>query len=91
MDARANGLESSNMGKAGGCRAEVVVLSQGDADTRLEGFAMGSPLLNQDLSLAELSARIASVLGAALRTADRSGRLTAMLDDYQDISNLYGR
>jgi DNA-binding response OmpR family regulator len=46
---------------------KVVVLShQGDADTRLEGFALGvADYWTKDLSLAELSARIASVLGPA--------------------------
>ena len=45
---------------------KVVVLShQGDADTRLEGFALGVvDYWTKDLSLAELSARIQSILGS---------------------------
>jgi DNA-binding response OmpR family regulator len=45
---------------------KVVVLShQGDADTRLEGFALGvADYWTKDLSLAELSARIDAVLGS---------------------------
>jgi DNA-binding response OmpR family regulator len=44
---------------------KVVVLShQGDSDTRLEGFALGvADYWTKDLSLAELSARIDSLLG----------------------------
>jgi DNA-binding response OmpR family regulator len=45
---------------------KVVVLShQGDADTRLEGFALGvADYWTKDLSLAELSARIDAILGS---------------------------
>lgn len=64
-----NGLEVlEHLGKAReAVGLKVVVLShQGDADTRLEGFAMGvADYWTKDLSLAELSARIASVLGPA--------------------------
>lgn len=50
---------------------KVVVLShQRDADTRLEGFAMGvADYWTKDLSLAELSDRIASVLSPASSAA----------------------
>ena len=50
-----------------GVGLKVVVLShQRDADTRLEGFALGvTDYWTKDLSLAELSVRINSVLGEA--------------------------
>jgi len=50
---------------------KVVVLShQGDSDTRLEGFALGvMDYWTKDLSLAELSARIESVLGSSSHAA----------------------
>ena len=64
-----NGLEVLEyLGKASeAVGLKVVVLShQGDADTRLEGFALGvADYWTKDLSLAELSARIASVLAPA--------------------------
>jgi DNA-binding response OmpR family regulator len=69
-----NGLEVleqlSNAHEAVGLK--VVVLShQGDADTKLEGFALGvADYWTKDLSLAELSERIELVL----QNADRSAR-----------------
>ena len=63
-----NGLEVlEHLGRAAqGVGLKVVVLShQGDSDTRLEGFALGVvDYWTKDLSLAELSARIESVLGS---------------------------
>ena len=56
-----------HLGRAAqGVGLKVVVLShQGDSDTRLEGFALGVvDYWTKDLSLAELSARIESVLGS---------------------------
>ena len=62
-----NGLEVlEQLSRASqGVGLKVVVLShQGDSDTRLEGFALGVvDYWTKDLSLAELSARIESVLG----------------------------
>jgi DNA-binding response OmpR family regulator len=62
-----NGLEVlEHLGRtAHGVGLKVVVLShQGDSDTRLEGFALGVvDYWTKDLSLAELSARIETVLG----------------------------
>jgi two-component system response regulator VicR len=61
-----NGLEVlEHLGRV--CEAvglKVVVLShQGDSDTRLEGFALGvHDYWTKDLSLAELSARVDSLL-----------------------------
>ncbi|MGO8900931.1 MAG: response regulator transcription factor [Isosphaeraceae bacterium] len=61
-----NGLEVlEHLSRAAqGVGLKVVVLShQGDSDTRLEGFALGVvDYWTKDLSLAELSARIESVL-----------------------------
>ena len=50
---------------------KVVILShQRDADTRLEGFALGiADYWTKDLSLAELSVRIESVLAEASLSA----------------------
>ena len=63
-----NGLEVlEHLGRAvQGVGLKVVVLShQGDSDMRLEGFALGVvDYWTKDLSLAELSARIESVLGS---------------------------
>lgn len=62
-----NGLEVlehlSRLGPAIGMR--VVVLShQDDSDTRLEGFALGiTDYWTKDLSLTDLSQRVAAVLG----------------------------
>jgi DNA-binding response OmpR family regulator len=62
-----NGLEVLEQlrGTSEAVGLKVVVLShQGDADTRLEGFALGvSDYWTKDLSLAELSSRINSLLG----------------------------
>ena len=64
-----NGLEVlEHLGKTWeAIGVKVVVLShQGDADTRLEGFALGvADYWTKDLSLAELSTRIESVLGSS--------------------------
>ena len=56
--------EAADGGAVQGVGLKVVVLShQGDSDTRLEGFALGVvDYWTKDLSLAELSARIESVL-----------------------------
>jgi DNA-binding response OmpR family regulator len=64
-----NGLEVLEQLR-GTCEAvglKVVVLShQGDADTRLEGFALGvSDYWTKDLSLAELTSRIDSLLSVS--------------------------
>jgi DNA-binding response OmpR family regulator len=63
-----NGLEVLEyLGKTSeGVGLKVVVLShQGDADTRLEGFALGvADYWTKDLTLAELSARIDAILGS---------------------------
>lgn len=55
-----------------GVGLKVVVLShQGDSDTRLEGFALGVvDYWTKDLSLAELSARIESVLGPPFQATE---------------------
>jgi DNA-binding response OmpR family regulator len=55
-----------------GVGLKVVVLShQCDSDTRLEGFALGVvDYWTKDVSLAELSARIESVLGPSSQAAE---------------------
>jgi DNA-binding response OmpR family regulator len=68
-----NGLEVlEHLNKAApGVGLKVVVLShQSDSDTRLEGFALGVvDYWTKDVSLAELSARIESVLGPPTQAA----------------------
>jgi DNA-binding response OmpR family regulator len=68
-----NGLEVLEHlgGSADAMGVKVVVLShQNDADTRLEGFAMGvSDYWTKDISLAELSNRVAALLDVVLPKA----------------------
>ena len=72
-----NGLEVlEHLGKAWeAVGLKVVVLShQGDADTRLEGFALGvADYWTKDLSLAELSSRIDSLLDLSAPSPPPSG------------------
>ena len=64
-----NGLEVLEQlrGTSEAVGLKVVVLShQGDADTRLEGFALGvSDYWTKDLSLAELSSRVDALLSVS--------------------------